>query len=131
MQTRHYDFPDHGAATVALNAAEGLDSSAGMSFLLNQPGRLSLTGTPGQLDAVEAEFLQRGLWYPPRPTRLGHLMAAAHAHGEDSGLDYEVGDLEEIIDGLWAMLDEGQRNEFLSGDVARSMWENALWEWED
>ena len=44
-----------------------------------------------------------------------HLLSVAQRHGEESGADHEVGDLQQFLRAAWAQLTEQQKAELVNG----------------
>ena len=62
---------------------------------------------------------------------LGRVLAAARRHGEAEGSEAEATDLWELIPALWALLDPGQRAQFLASEAVASLRDGPDWEGED
>jgi hypothetical protein len=54
-----------------------------------------------------------------------HLLSVAQQHGEDSGTDYEVGDLQEFLRAAWALLSEQQKAAFFASPAVAQAYEGA------
>lgn len=48
---------------------------------------------------------------------IEHVMEAAKIHGDDVEADHEVGDLQDLLRAMWALLPADKRTEFLSSDA--------------
>lgn len=57
---------------------------------------------------------------------LEALLKIAKAHGEDSEPDHEVGDLQDLLRPMWALLTPEQRGAYLASEAVRDMLEGAL-----
>lgn len=61
-----------------------------------------------------------------RSQMLNVLLAAAKQHGEDSDPDHEVGDLQDLLRPMWAILTPEQQRNFLASDEVAAVLEAAL-----
>lgn len=57
---------------------------------------------------------------------IGFYTAAAQQHGQDSDPDHEVGDLQDMLRAMWAILTPAQRVAYAGSDAVRMVLQGAL-----